>query len=180
MVADDRSCDQLGEHGNVQGKREQILLNDIAALVVGLLTVHVDHIGHALEGEERDADRQDDLPHGQGAVKKTDGDLCEEIKIFEINKQAKIEQHAGCQQSRSSLSVQFCLMNADPDEIVYKDRRHHQENILRFAPGVEEQAADQQHCVFPQNGRYRIIQNHRDRQKRRQKNQGAENHTLPS
>ena len=52
MIADDGSCDQLGEHGNIQCKREKALLNDIAALVFGVLTVHIYYIGHALKREK--------------------------------------------------------------------------------------------------------------------------------
>ena len=54
-VAHDRTCDQLGEEGNVQGKIQNI------ALHLAIPPVQIHHIGQRLEGEEGDADGQRDI-----------------------------------------------------------------------------------------------------------------------
>ena len=55
-------------------------------------------------------------------MQETNGNFREEIKILEINKQTKIEQNPGCQQQSRFFTAKLNMMNADPDEIVYKDR----------------------------------------------------------
>ena len=67
LVVDDRSGDELGEEGD-----EQQVVGEV--VFAGLAAVGIDEVGDLLEGEERDAERQDDRqgtvsPLGERAAK---------------------------------------------------------------------------------------------------------------
>ena len=87
VVTDDRPGDELREEGLVRAVEDRIPFGpDHAA-------IHVDQIGDALEGEERDADGEEN-PSGDGgdagACKSVDI-LGEESDIFEVAEQREIE-----------------------------------------------------------------------------------------
>ena len=59
LILDDRACNELRKQRNIEQKPEWILLH------MNIAAVHVDHIAHRLEREERDADGQRDVRHGK-------------------------------------------------------------------------------------------------------------------
>ena len=94
-------------------------------------------------------------------------------RIFEHAEQRQIDKHAPKQRPFALVLV----FHADfqTAEIVYHNRQHHDKHINRLAPGIEEQAGNQQYNVsvlfFG-----RKIQNENDRKKNPQKYQRTKDH----
>ncbi len=57
VVAYDRACNQLREHGDVQRQRKQIVLRR------NLSAVYVNDVAERLKRVKRDAERHDDIRH---------------------------------------------------------------------------------------------------------------------
>ncbi len=88
-VLHDGPGDELGEHGHVHPEVQEVPLH------LSLAPVHIDGVGHGLEGVEGDADGQ---PQGEQR------DLCaqdrvhapnQEIRVFEEAQHPQVDDHRG-------------------------------------------------------------------------------------
>ena len=171
LVLDDGAGDQLGEQGDVRAHVENIALGlDDAA-------VHVDGIGHGLEGIEADADRQGKPqcrdPGRQEAVDVVDG----EIRVLEEAQDSQIAHNIYDQHRLGGLFPSGGPEMADePGVGVVKHRgEQHDENILRLAPAVKDKAGQKQHGIAGPAGAQEI-DGRRQGQKEQQKDGTAEDH----
>ena len=131
LVAHDGSRDQLGEEGNVEQETEEGLLH------VGVLPVHVDHVGHGLEGEKADADG-----HGY----RDDGDRDAEHRVHRLRQKAEVfikSQHPEVRndgEGQPELPPRLHPGGADQpsEKVVRRHKTDHQENAHRFSPRIEK------------------------------------------
>ena len=147
-VADDRTCDELGEHGNVSRQIDGVFLCLLTA-------VNVNHVADDLEGVEADTDGKYDLEQGNG--KPCDGIevINEEIHVLEV-------QHKGYDTCHRQTDKQLCdlflavFLDQQTEAVSESYGKHHKTRVFHAAPGVEEQAEDQQNCVLELGGHEEI------------------------
>jgi hypothetical protein len=110
--------------------------------------IHIQRIRHRLEGVERDADRQDDVPtrrlpfdadrgHQRNPV------LEQELAVLEVAKDAEIGQDAR-RQPRPPCAHAIGGVDLLRDEPVYRRRDPEQDDKGRIPCGVKEIALDEQ------------------------------------
>ena len=145
MVFHDRSRYELREEGNIKHHVERIFLRLIFA------PVHIHHVGKRLEGIEGNSDRQRHLNRRKRYIKPAKQriqHLGEEIVIFKIAEDQKIERHA--ERQKPSLFPEF--LHQTPETVVEQNRKNHEHHIPRFAPGIEKEAEYGQDAVFERFG----------------------------
>ena len=134
-ITDDRACDQLREHGDIQQQMQRV------ALDVDLLPVQVNDVGEDLEGVKADADGQCQLRHGDAHP----GDQVQVFRnkaaVFEHAEQADVENQA---QNHDRLGAACFLpllaaADAEAEQIVHQHADQQQNDIGRLAPGIEDQ-----------------------------------------
>ena len=86
-VADDGPCNQLRKEGHIGAEEQGVSLR------FDLPAVHVDHIAHALEDIERDADGQDDFRDGNPAAGQPVQAFQKETGVFEIAQNRKVQDN---------------------------------------------------------------------------------------
>ena len=113
--------------------------------------VHIHHVGKRLEGIEGNSDRQRHLNRRKRYIKPAKQriqHLGEEIVIFKIAEDQKIERHA--ERQKPSLFPEF--LHQTPETVIEQNRKNHQHHIPRFAPGIEKEAEYGQDAVFERFG----------------------------
>ena len=86
LILHDRARDELREHGNIGSVADPILLH------LRISTVHVDRVGHGLEGEKGNADRQRNVQKRQiQAADRVDA-ADDEIRVFKKSKDSKVHE----------------------------------------------------------------------------------------
>ena len=156
--ADDRPGDELREEGDVEEDVERRLLGrDFAA-------IDVDHIRDAVEGEEGDADREQDLQERQVAFEPDLSEqigqrLHEEAEIFEEGEDDEIE-HNGDDDKLASSPVTLGDREQPPRRVIDQRARGEQHREAPIPARVEDVAdADQKGLArfgpFPQLPRRR-------------------------
>ena len=138
MVRGDRSHDELGEHGQIDGQLQKVLLRRRGA------AIDVDEIAHGVEGVERNAERERQLRQRQEGAK-------EEVRIFEGDQQRKMENKAEDQNELFSPGRRIGLHGA-AKPIRHENGEGQQRYAAQIAPGIEEQTSGQQNGVFPARG----------------------------
>ena len=141
LVADDGTGDELGEEGDVAGEVHQA----VGGLAV--VPIHVDEVGHGLEGVEGDADGQGDAHVRQAGEGR---DLLERP-----DEQARILKHTQGRQVNDDAEDQNdtlagpggLLFDEDAAEVVDQDGPDHDQNIDRLTVGVEDQVGQQKEEV---------------------------------
>ena len=113
VVAYDRACNQLREHGDVQRQRKQIVLRR------NLSAVYVNDVAERLKGIKRDADRHDNACHRNTQSKQTVRRTNEEIQILEYTQQAQIGDNA---QNEQRFSV--CTTHGQTKQVVHQYRKN--------------------------------------------------------
>ena len=179
VVLDDRSRHQLGEEGDVEREFVDVSLR------FNFLPIDVHDVANGLEGVEGDADGHDDLDEIDVPVEKRVDVLNKEVEVLEVEQEAQIPQD-GEQKSQfgsRARTVQFCALSQEQGEakdlflaiefrhpespdVVDDDGEQHHRHIPRLAPGVEEDACQQQDIVF-QLFPYQKVQSAHDRQEQK-------------
>ena len=136
VVAYDRACNQLREHGDVQRQRKQIVLRR------NLSAVYVNDVAERLKRVKRDADRHDNVRHrnaqSEQAVRRAD----EEIQILEYTQQAQIGDNT---QNEQRFSV--CTAHGQTEQVIHQYRKNQHADQPGFSVKIEEQAEQKQHRV---------------------------------
>ena len=84
-ITDDRTCNELGEHRDVEQELIEGVLN------IGIPAVNVDGVGQRLEGVERNADGEGNAPHREVDTGQSGEVFNEESGILEKAKHTEIE-----------------------------------------------------------------------------------------
>ena len=146
LIADDGAGDQLREERDVGSEVQQIFL------CFDFTAVDVDCVAHCLERIERDPDRQRQVRLrevcSEQAVQRSD----QKITVFEDAEQAEVAAERD-QQRDARLVPRRCLLCAEVFDgaaaaVVEQGRKDHQHDVDRFAPGVKQQARQQQDEIF--------------------------------
>ena len=160
-IADDRSGDELREHGDIRCQIDQVpLCRDRPA-------VHVDGIAQDLEGIEADADRQRERKQRDRQARQRVEIPDHKIGVLEIHQRPQTQQHRQ-RQIKPGPPLSAAFFDQQAEDIALRDRRQHHEQIPRLAPAVKQQAGEQQHTVF-QRSRHQKIDEQNARQKIKQK-----------
>lgn len=117
-----------------------------------------------MKGEKRNSDRQMNFAIFEIEVKKIIEIINQEIGIFEIAKQQQIKDNGNCNKKITSLL--YC----NAEKIIGKNRNQQKRDIMWFAPGIENQARNQQNEIFIIFLRQQKIQKNHQRQKSKKKN----------
>ena len=152
-IADDRPGDELREERDVEQKFcKRPLRRDIPA-------PDVDRVGKRLEGIKRDADGQRDDRHGDRRAEQRVQVFHHEARIFE-DREAPEVQH----QRQHKKHALVPLFDQQPEAPVDRRGGDHQKQVDRLAPGVEDQAEDDQHRIFRRNAAAEEIRRQTQRQ----------------
>ena len=178
----DRSRHQLGEKGDV----EEVI--DPSAERLDPPPVDVDHVADALEGEERDADGQEDVPRLELEVEQPPGAEIEaqvvehqrqrsqqEVEILEVGQHAEVHAEAQRHQSLAGTN-RGGLGQVMPDEEIGSGREDQQAKpeaaaLVIEIKGEERHVDDPRHHLFPQ----KVIE-HRETDKEEEEKPAAEQH----
>ena len=166
MVFHNRSGDHLGEQGDKEKQLVKILLGG------NLPAVNIYEIGNRLENIEGNSDRHDHLDGINGVVQEQIQIFNQEVGVFEISENGKIGQDRQCDQEFPEGQKTF---HQQRREIIDCHNEHHDEEVFRFAPGVEDHAGGQKDIVsqlFPD----KIIQGDDDREEHKNKSHGRKKH----
>ena len=143
-IPDDRAGDQLREHGHVGTEIYKILLYR------NLSFVYVDNIGESLEGIEGNSYRKSQLPvrniHRENGV-----DIVQqEAVIFEESQDRQVYHYGEPEAETEKLFIIFfpVFLDLNTADIVKEDAEKHQEYVYRFAPGIEDQADNEENRIF--------------------------------
>ena len=141
MVADDRTGDELRKERDVEPHHHRAALRRYRA------AVDVDDVREAVKREKGDPERQRQLQDadpgtpecGEKAVQIVGG----ETEVLERAEQREIDGDRD-RDRRAPRHGATRATHEQPERIVERDRRHHDEHEGRLRPGVKEQARDQQ------------------------------------
>ena len=153
-IADNRSCNELRKHRNIQ---QQL---PVGPLRRNVFAVHVDRIRQRLKRIKRDADRKRNLRHGKRGFENHIAVLHQKSRVFEHNQPRQIQRHAQRQQRPAPLF--FKRQRKAPVE---RCHRQHQKHIHRLAPGVKHQTRADQDDVFRRQAPLNKVQKQAQRQK---------------
>ena len=167
VVADDGARDELREEGDVEPEIEH------TALHLGLAAVHVDAVAHGLEGKEGDADGERDLRHSQLRPEQGVEVLHGKAEVFEMEEDAEVENDREHEPKPFAPRARL----DETEGVVDRDGQQHQEDIDRLAPGVEEQARDQEKEVArPGRAQQPVIRDQHAGQEDKQKDGTGKQH----
>ena len=156
VVTDDGTRDELGEHCNVSGKVDGVLLRLLSA-------VYVNNVGDDLEGVEGDSDWKNDLQKRDLGAEDLVEVVDEEVHILEV-------EHKGNYAGYSKSDEQFRdfllaeLLDEKTEDISENDRDDHKSRILYSAPSVEEERERKKDCVLELKGNDIVKQNYRGKE----------------
>ena len=168
LIADNRTRDKLREERNVQQEGKEGFLH------LRVVAVHVDDVGHGLEGEEADPDGHGQRDHGNLRVEDHIERLGEEAEIFIYPEDAEVER------DRRDQPQSFChggvdVVDQETEEVVAEHQPDHQEDRHRFAPCVEQKGKRGQHDppigiifyeeICQKQGRHKDVQKQEMREK---------------
>ena len=140
-IADNRTCDQLREHGSVSREGDGVLL------CRRVTTVDIHRIAHDLEGVEADADGQRHLGNGKRHTSQRFKVFRKEAGILKPAKNRKKGRHRRGQKELRRFGASRPA-NQQTEHIAHRDHSRHQQHIAGLAPGVEQQTHGEQHGVF--------------------------------
>ena len=144
-VADDRSGDELRKQQQVERRVHRALLRRRVA------PVDVDDVRDGVEGEERDADRQQHARHGdrlRRARRCSSALTLSAKKLAYLNtpRTTRLTVTANAEPARRGGRA-VDAVDADRHPVVERDRAEHQPGERAAALGVEDDARDQQQPV---------------------------------
>ena len=157
-IADDRPCNELGKHSHIGCQVDQIFLSWLAP-------VYIHRIADDLEGVEADANGQGDVQQGNpqsgGRVKVFQEEVC----VFEVQEKGQADRHGEPAEQFGPFLAPVPLLQ-EAEAIAGQDGGQHKKDVFRLAPGIEDQAGQQEHCiseagrsekVYGQNQREKVV-----------------------
>ena len=148
MVTDDGARDELGEHCNVSGKVDGVLLCLFAS-------VYVNDVGDDLEGVEGDTDRKNDLKKRDRGSEDLVEVIYKEVHILEVEHKGNYAGYGKSDEQFGNFTLTE-LLDKKSEDISEDDRDDHQSRVLYSAPGVEEKRERKQDGIFKLKG-YDIV-----------------------
>ncbi len=136
LIADNRPCNELRKHRNIECELGQIILR------LDLTPIDVDHIAERLKGIERNADRHDHLEENIVCVQYLVGYPDEKIEILIKTQNTEIDRNAGKQKNPAAPP-----MHQYAEHIIDEDRRQHDDNQSGLTIKIEAQTEQQQNHV---------------------------------
>ena len=131
-IPDDGAGDELGEEGDIAGKVHEV----VGGLAV--IPIHVDEVGHRLEGVEGDADGQGDVHLRQGGEGGNPPQrVHEEARVLKHPQGSQV-QHDAHHQHGPAAALGGLLVHQHPGKEVHQDGGDHNEHIDRLAIGIED------------------------------------------
>src|SRR6202011_4069368 len=133
-VVGDRPGQQLREKHHEEAIFEEVVLGDLAA-------GGIDEIGNLLKGEERNAERQQNVLQHKIGLQRGVGGVDQEIGVFEIAEHKHVDHDPEGQQQADPVGAAGQALRRNPtrnDEVEYRDAAE-QRQIERVPPAVEEQ-----------------------------------------
>ena len=159
LVADDRAGDELRKERDVERDVDRIAVGAEAA------PVDVDDVGQAVEGEERDAERQLDVGLAEVVAERLQerGEIGgDEVRVFE---DAEHEEIAGDREAERPLPARAGVaVDDDRRDIVEGDGEQEDQQEARLAPGVEDEREQQRDDVLADDGRRQDVTGDENRQ----------------
>ena len=153
-IADNRSCNELRKHRNIQ---QQL---PVRPLRRNVFAVHVDRIRQRLKCVKRDADRKRNLRHGKRGFENRIAVLHQKSRVFEYDQPQQVQRHAQRQQRPAPLF--FKRQRKAPVE---RCHRQHQKHIHRLSPCVEHQTRTKKDEILRLQPRHEEIQQQTQGQK---------------
>ena len=143
-IPDNRAGDQLWKHGHIGSEVDKIFLYR------DLSFVYINNIGERLEGIERNTYRQRQLPVGNIHRENGVDIVQQEAVIFKKSQDGQIHHYGKPETEPEKLFIIFLpvFMDLNSADIVKEDAEKHQKYVYRFAPGIEDQADDEENCIF--------------------------------
>ena len=154
VVFDDRARDQLREKRNIEQNLNKRSGNDRP------VAIHIHHIGQALKGEERDADRQHDAGQRQAEAEQTIDRADRKIRVFEHREHPDAARHG----KRHTEFGVFPRRQQTAD-VIEQHRNQQQRQIHRLAECVEDQARRKQQRIFKPHAAHEAVEHKHRRQK---------------
>src|SRR5262249_32751115 len=110
-----------------------------------LAAAGVDQIGDFLKGEERDAERQDDVLQRVVFAKQNVGRVDQEIGVLEIAEHHQIDGDAETQEQRHAIEPSVQAAGGDPpgDQKIEQRQPEQERHIERVPPGVKQDRSGQ-------------------------------------
>ena len=170
-IPDDRASDQLRKHGHVSAEIYKILLYR------NLSFVYIDNIGEGLEGIERNSYRKRQFPVGNIHRENGVEIVQQEAVIFEESQDPQVYHYGEPETETEKLFIIFfpVFMDLNTADIVKEDAEKHQEYVYRFAPGIEDQADNEEDRIF-QLPWHEKVKDQSHRQEDEKKENAAEYH----
>ena len=173
LESDDRTCDELREHRNVAGIVDEVR-DDLC-----IAAVDVDHVTHALERVEADAERQDHAEEAQ-ILRFRDAEsrhrrvvvVQPEIEILEEPEDRQVADDGD--RDEQLLPRRVCAHQATV-RVVHARVEQHQQAEPRVCPAIEDVAEDRQREVAKLLRRG-IVPQQRQRQEEKDEKIGGKDH----
>ena len=139
LIPDDRPGDELREQRHIGAKGNN------TALYAGFFPIDVDHIGHDLEGIERDPDGEGDQRGRQvGEQGDTLQNAGHKTGVFEKSQQSQVNNDTGDQQNFSGPFLILVFVDQKPVYVVDHRRKDHHQDKNRLAPSIKYQIGGKQ------------------------------------
>ena len=149
-VPDDGPGDELGEHGHIRGKVNEIPLGSHIA------PVYVDDVAQNLEGVKADADGQGHMEQREGQPGEGVEAADEKVGVLAVAQKSQTDNGGGPQAQLGPFGSVTEFFSQQAEYITLYDGDDHKHHEARLAPGIEEQTAEQQHCIFQPAGDQKV------------------------
>ena len=149
-VPDDGPGDELGEHGHIRGKVNEIPLGSHIA------PVYVDDVAQDLEGVKADADGQGHMEQREGQPGEGVEAADEKVGVFAVAQQPQTDNGGGPQAQLGPFGPVAEFFGQQAEYITLYDGDDHEYHEPGLTPGIEKQTAEQQHRIFQPAGDQKI------------------------
>ncbi len=170
-IPHDGTGNELGEQHHKGAEVDDI------AFCLDLAQIHINGIGHGLEGIEADTQRQYKANGGKAETKQRIEIAHKEVGVLEESQHTEIE-HYGIDQSQPTDQLIIPMgFDQTGGGIVHHNGCDHDREVLCFTPGIENQAQDEQGEILEPLGN-QIVDGKGCRHKPEEKQNTAENHSF--
>ena len=149
-IPDDGSGDELGEHGHIRGKVNEVPLGSHIA------PVYVDDVAQNLEGVKADADGQGHMEQREGQSGEGVEAADEKVGVLAVAQKSQTDNGGGPQAQLGPFGPVAEFFGQQAEYITLYDGNDHEHHEARLAPGIEKQTAEQQHRIFQPAGDQKI------------------------
>ena len=171
LVPDDRAGDELRKEGNVKRDVDRIAIGAEAP------PVDVDDVGQAVEGEERDAERQLDVRMAEVIAERLQerGEIGgDEVGVFENAEHQEIARHGNTKRPFSArVDV---AVDDDRRDVVEGNGEEENQEEARLAPRVEDEREQKRDDVLADDGWGEDIAGDENRQEIEKKRDRGKHH----